>query len=131
MRPRGVLKPGQEGKACCLLKGLYGLKQARHGWYQELTKVLVGKLGFKRSALDRLVFYRCCDEEHTVVSVATNDMALTFKRTVDIAKLNLKSISTGTKWMVEKCTGTLVSKLSGTKQLKLFKLISVHILKHY
>ena len=87
MRPRGVLKPGQEGKACCLLKGLYGLKQARCGWYQELTKVLVGKLGFKRSALDHLVFYRCCDEEHTVVSVATNDMALTFKRTVDIAKL--------------------------------------------
>ena len=87
MRPRGVLKPGQEGKACCLLKGLYGLKQARHGWYQELTKVLVGKLGFKRSALNHSVFYRCYDEEHTVVAVATNDMALMSKWAVDIVKL--------------------------------------------
>ena len=26
--PRGVLKPGEEGKVCCLIKGLYGLKQA-------------------------------------------------------------------------------------------------------
>ena len=26
--PRGVLKPGQEGKVCHLLKGLYVLKQA-------------------------------------------------------------------------------------------------------
>jgi len=45
--PRGVLKPGQEGKVCRLLKGLYGLKQAGRGWYQELTKVMVRELGFK------------------------------------------------------------------------------------
>ena len=81
------MKPGQEGKVCCLLKGLYGLKQAGRGWYQELTKVLVGELGFKRSALDHSVCYRCREEEHTVVAVVTNDMALMSKRAVDIAKL--------------------------------------------
>ena len=84
------MKPGQECKVCRLLKGLYGLKQAGHGWYQELTKVLVGKLGFKRSALDHLVFYKCHKEEHTVVAVVTDDMALTSKWVVDIAKLKSK-----------------------------------------
>ena len=34
--PRGVLKPGQEGKVLRLLKGLYRL-QAGRGWYQEMS----------------------------------------------------------------------------------------------
>ena len=81
--PGGVLKPGQEGKVCHLLQGLYRLKQSGCKWYQELIKVLVGKLGFKRSALDHVIFYRCREEEHTV----TDDMALTSKRAADITKL--------------------------------------------
>jgi hypothetical protein len=43
----GVLKPGQEGKVCHLLKGLYRLKQAGRMWHQELTKVFNTELGFK------------------------------------------------------------------------------------
>jgi hypothetical protein len=85
--PHGVLKPGQEGKVCRLIKGLYGLKQAGRGWYQELTKVMVGELGFKRSALDHSVFYGQKGKEHTVVAVATDDMALTSQWAADIAKL--------------------------------------------
>src|ERR1700720_3777810 len=85
--PRGVLKSGQEGKVCRLLEGLYGLKQAGCGWYQELTKVMVRELDFKRSALDHSVFYRKCGEEHTIVAVATDDMALTSKRASDVVKL--------------------------------------------
>ena len=42
--PQGVLKPGQEGKVLRLLKGLYGLKQEGRGWYQEMSRVLMGKL---------------------------------------------------------------------------------------
>ena len=36
--PRGVLKPGEEGKVCCLVKGLYELKQAGRGWYQKMSR---------------------------------------------------------------------------------------------
>lgn len=77
--PRGVLKPGQEGKVCHLLKGLYGLKQGGRIWHQELTRVFVTKLGFKRSAVGHSVFHRQTPGEHSVVAVATGDMAITSK----------------------------------------------------
>jgi hypothetical protein len=48
---------------------------------------MVRKLGFKQSALDHSVFYWKCDEEHTVVAMATDDMALTSKPVADIKKL--------------------------------------------
>ena len=48
--PKGVLKPGQEGKVLRLLEGLYGLKQAGRGWYMEMAGVFMNELGFKRSA---------------------------------------------------------------------------------
>jgi hypothetical protein len=84
--PRGVLKPGQEGKVLRLLKGLYGLKQAGRGWYMEMAKVFTKELGFKRSAIDHSVFYRRTADEHTIVAVATDDMAVTSKRAVDAQK---------------------------------------------
>ena len=56
--PRGVLKPGQEGKVLRLVKGLYGLKQAGRGWYKEMAGVFMDEMGFKQSEIDHLVFYR-------------------------------------------------------------------------
>jgi hypothetical protein len=81
--PRGVLKPGQEGKVCRLLKGLYGLKQAGRGWYLEMSRVFLKDLGFKRSVVDHSVFYKRSGDEHTIVAVATDDMAVTSKRKTD------------------------------------------------
>ena len=80
--PRGVLKPGQEGKVLRLLKGLYGLKQAGRGWYLEMSRVFTKELEFKRSQIDHSVFYHQVGKEHTIVAVATDDMAVTSKRNI-------------------------------------------------
>ena len=71
---------------CRLVKGLYGLKQAGRGWYQEMSQVLVKDLGFTRSAVDHSVFFRRSSNEHTIIAVATDDMAVTSKRAEDITR---------------------------------------------
>ena len=81
--PKGVLKPGQEGKVLRLLKGLYGLKQAGRGWYLEMSRVFMKELGYKHSRIDHSVFYKKTSDEHTIVTVATDDMAVTSKRVAD------------------------------------------------
>ena len=64
---------------CHLVKGLDGLKQAGHGWYQEMSRVLVKDLGFTRSAVDHSVFFWRSSDEHTIIAVATDDMAVASK----------------------------------------------------
>ena len=77
--PQGVLKPGEEGKVCRVVKGLYGLKQAGCGWYQEMSWVLIKDLGFTHSAVDHSVFFRHSSDKHTIIVVATDNMAITLK----------------------------------------------------
>ena len=84
--PQGVLKPGEEGKVCCLVKGLYGLKQAGRGWYQEMSWVLIKDLGFTHSAVDHSVFFQCLPDKHTIIVVAMDDMVVTSKRAEDITR---------------------------------------------
>ena len=50
-----------------------------------MTRVMLDELGFKRSAIEHSVYYHCVGEEHTIVVVATDDMALTSKRAIDAA----------------------------------------------
>ena len=85
--PRGVLKPGQEGKVLRLLKGLYGLKQAGRCWHCEMSKVFINELRFKRSAIDHSMFYRHQGEEHMIIAVVTDDMALTTKCPTDAERV--------------------------------------------
>ena len=51
-----------------------------------MTKVFVENLGFKHSAADHSVFFHREGDEHTVIAVATDDMAVTSKRKADIEK---------------------------------------------
>jgi hypothetical protein len=56
--PAGILKKGQEGKVCQLLKGLYGLKQAGRVWYKRLYTTFINDLHFTWSGVDHSVFFR-------------------------------------------------------------------------
>ena len=49
----------------------------------EMAGIFMNKLGFKRSAIDHLVFYWRTGKEHIIVAVAKDDMAVTLKRSVD------------------------------------------------
>jgi hypothetical protein len=55
-----------------------------------LTSVFIGDLGLKRSGIDQSVFIWKLDEEHTVVAVATDDMAVTSKQMSNVIRFKLK-----------------------------------------
>ena len=76
--PPGYLKPGDEGKVLKLLRSLYGLKQAGFEWSEELEKFFLDA-GFRRSQIDQAVYYRRSKDEHMVVTVSVDDMAITSK----------------------------------------------------
>jgi Reverse transcriptase (RNA-dependent DNA polymerase) len=88
--PRSVLKPGQKGKVLRLIKGLYGLKQAGRGWYLEMAGVFINKMGFERSKINHSVFFWQTGNEHTIVAVATDNMAITSKRAINTKQFKLK-----------------------------------------
>jgi hypothetical protein len=77
MRPLpGYLKEGDEGKVLKLRRSLPGLKQAGYEWSEELASVFT-RMDFTHSQIDQAVFYRTTDDEHTVVTVSIDDMAVT------------------------------------------------------
>ena len=77
--PAGLLKPGQEQLVCKLKKALYGLKQAGCEWQKMLTTVMTNDLGFKCSAVDHSVYFRHSRDEHMIITVATDNMAVMLK----------------------------------------------------
>jgi hypothetical protein len=81
--PPGYLRAGDEGKVLRLLRCLYGLKQAGFEWSEELASVFL-KIGFTRSQIDQAVYFKRSADEHMVVTVSVDDMAVTSKRLQDI-----------------------------------------------
>jgi hypothetical protein len=76
--PPGYLKVQDEGKVLLLLHSLYGLKQAGFKWSEELEKFFLDA-GYMRSQVDQAVYFCCITEEHTVITVSVDDMAVTLK----------------------------------------------------
>jgi len=68
------------------------LVQAGRGWQKELTGTFL-KMGYTQSSVDHSVFFRRRDSEHSIVAVATDDMAVTGNSvaTVNNFKAELKS----------------------------------------
>ncbi|KAK8689569.1 hypothetical protein V6N13_088283 [Hibiscus sabdariffa] len=51
-QPKGHVVPGQERKACRLVKSLYGLKQAPNQWHEKFDNVMMTN-GFKINECDK------------------------------------------------------------------------------
>ena len=60
---------------CKLKKGLYGTKQASHGWYMKLRDTFIS-LGYKVSNSDLGIFYKFSKEKYTIIAVATDDLMI-------------------------------------------------------
>ena len=53
---------------------------------KTLTMVMTNDLGFKHSAVNHSVYFRCSGDEHTIIAMATDDMAITSKQLLDVIK---------------------------------------------
>jgi hypothetical protein len=76
--PPGYLKAGQERMVLKLKRSLPGLKQAGFEWSEELAGVFV-KLGSTCSQIDQAVYFKRLKDEHTIITVPVDNMAVTSK----------------------------------------------------
>jgi hypothetical protein len=88
--PPGYLNSEDEGKVLKLLRSLYGLKQAGFEWSEELEKFFIDVAGYTRSQVDQAVYFRRTAEEHTVVTVSVDDMAVTSRHLAHILRFKEK-----------------------------------------
>ena len=89
--PPGYLKSADLGKVLKLLRSLYGLKQAGFEWSEELERFFLDA-GYTRSQVDQAVYFRRISDEHTVITVSVDDMAITSRhiRHIDRFKAKLR-----------------------------------------
>jgi hypothetical protein len=83
--PPGYLRAGDEGKVLKLLRCLYGLKQAGFEWSEELASVFL-QIGFTWSQIDQAIYFKRLDDEHMVITMSVDDMAVTSKHLQHITR---------------------------------------------
>jgi hypothetical protein len=76
----------------CLLKTIYGLKQASRKWY-EIVCCLMNDLGFKRSENDPAVFFWCQGNDTMIIMIHVNDCTITgnSQKLIDDCKAKVKA----------------------------------------
>lgn len=72
--PQGV-SPPKSGQVCKLLKSLYGLKQARRQWFENLTQFLYAQ-GFVQATSNHTLFTKSTASSFTALLVYVDDIIL-------------------------------------------------------
>jgi hypothetical protein len=73
----GYEQPGIVGHK--LDKSIYGLKQASHEWYEEISNFLINVLGFRKCMKDRCVFFKMSKSNQLmIISVVVDDTKVYF-----------------------------------------------------
>ena len=60
---------------CKLKKALYDLKQAPYAWFKKIY-IVISSLGFV-SSHDSVLFIKCTDADHIILSLYVDDMIIT------------------------------------------------------
>lgn len=74
-QPEGYVDPNNPHKVCKFNKGLYGLKQAGHIWYDTVSQYMV-ELGFTPIPADPCVYVRVDESGRLNVAVHVDDFAV-------------------------------------------------------
>ena len=75
-QPLGYEERDQKRFCVQLLKSIYGLKQARHKWYEVVFKLMCD-IGFHRSEADPAVFYLHHDGHILLIAIHVDDCKIT------------------------------------------------------
>ncbi|KAK6151061.1 hypothetical protein DH2020_015993 [Rehmannia glutinosa] len=74
-QPEGYIAPGQERKACKLVKSLYELKQAPKQWHEKFDSTMKSN-GFKINECDKCVYIKCSTNDYVIVCLYVDNMLI-------------------------------------------------------
>src|SRR5712671_5178116 len=89
--PPGYKPSDTANHMLCLLKAIYGLKQATCCWYQKLHSIFIS-LGYEQSAVDQAVFYKLLPQvkQLIVIAVHVNDCTIAASTTCLVKDLKTR-----------------------------------------
>ena len=74
-QPEGFVAPGNEHKACRLVKSLYGLKQAPKEWHAKFDTTIL-KFSFRYNSADRCLYSKTTSAYKVLVCLYVDDMLI-------------------------------------------------------
>ncbi|XP_021639034.2 uncharacterized mitochondrial protein AtMg00810-like [Hevea brasiliensis] len=86
MKPPEGYTRAKPAQVCCLVKSLYGLKQARRQWNKELTSKL-HQYGFTQSAHDNCLFVKGSNVNFLALLVHVDDILITGANEAEILRV--------------------------------------------